>query len=177
MAVKKLPLLLDPKAYRKECGLNQTEFWNRYGVNQSAGSRNESRQKMHTAVAIMITLQINGDVTDKALERARAYTFRDFTGKSKDLRFRQDQIDKLDKIINGIDEYRRSFNMAQIDFWRYFGTGQSSGSRYATGKPIPPPVIMLLVLFIEALDFKKLEHAVQVVDKTYGRSAKKFATF
>ena len=38
--------LLNPKAIRKQLGMNQHEFWSKIGVTQSGGSRYESGRNM-----------------------------------------------------------------------------------------------------------------------------------
>lgn len=42
---------------------------------------------------------------------------------------------------------RRSRGENQTDFWKRFGVTQSGGSRYETGRQIPLPTRVLLVLY------------------------------
>lgn len=55
-ATKKTPLIKDYKTLRTKLRLNQSEFWNRIGVTQSAGSRYESGRKVFRPVAILAHL-------------------------------------------------------------------------------------------------------------------------
>ena len=168
MAKTKTNPLLDPKTYRKEQGLSQTKFWGQYGVDQTTGSRYEKGRLMHLAIAMLITLHTKGVITQQAFERARLYALRDFADKPKELRFRKSEISKIDNFVAGADEYRRGMNMNKTTFWRMFGVGQSTGSRYDNGSNKPTPVIMLMALFIETLDLDKLEWAAKEVETTFG---------
>lgn len=71
MARAKKVDLSDPVAMRKARGENQSDFWRRFGVTQSGGSRYESGRDLPTPVAILMTLFELGLVTDDALEAAR----------------------------------------------------------------------------------------------------------
>lgn len=51
-------------------GLNQQDFWKRYGVTQSGGSRYESGRNIPKPLAILLWLHRSGKVTDKDLEDA-----------------------------------------------------------------------------------------------------------
>jgi len=55
---------------RKKLNLNQTEFWTRYGVTQSGGSRYESGRNIPKPLAILLWLHGSGKVTDKDLAAA-----------------------------------------------------------------------------------------------------------
>lgn len=55
---------------RKKQNLNQTEFWTRFGVTQSGGSRYESGRNIPKALAILLHLHGSGKVTDKDLAEA-----------------------------------------------------------------------------------------------------------
>lgn len=55
---------------RKKEGLNQMEFWMRYGVTQSGGSRYESGRNIPKPLAILLWLHRSGKVTDKDLADA-----------------------------------------------------------------------------------------------------------
>jgi DNA-binding transcriptional regulator YiaG len=52
---------------RKKQNLNQTEFWTRYGVTQSGGSRYESGRNIPKPLALLLWLHQSGIVTDKDL--------------------------------------------------------------------------------------------------------------
>ena len=55
---------------RKKEGLNQKDFWARYGVTQSGGSRYESGRSIPKPLAILLWLHRQGTVTDKNLADA-----------------------------------------------------------------------------------------------------------
>jgi DNA-binding transcriptional regulator YiaG len=55
---------------RKKLNLNQTEFWTRYGVTQSGGSRYESGRNIPKPLAILLWLHRSGKVSDKDLAEA-----------------------------------------------------------------------------------------------------------
>jgi transcriptional regulator with XRE-family HTH domain len=50
---------------RKKEGLNQLDFWKRYGVTQSGGSRYESGRGIPKSLAILLWLHRSGKLTDK----------------------------------------------------------------------------------------------------------------
>ena len=56
---------------RKSRRENQTEFWQRFGVTQSRGSRFELGMELPNSVAILVRLYLEGTVTDRDLHRAR----------------------------------------------------------------------------------------------------------
>ncbi len=53
---KAVSLLSDPRAYRRKLKLNQTDFWGRFGVSQSAGSRYETSRDIPLHLANMMVL-------------------------------------------------------------------------------------------------------------------------
>ncbi len=55
---------------RKKVGLNQSEFWNRLGVTQSAGSRYEKGRRMRKPIALLLELAY-GDKPEQALKKLR----------------------------------------------------------------------------------------------------------
>ena len=48
-------------------------------------------------------------------------------------------------------EYRRTRRESQRSFWSRFGVTQSRGSRFETGAEIPPPVAILLKLYLDGV--------------------------
>lgn len=46
--------LKDLRAYRDSLGENQSQFWGRFGVTQSGGSRYESGREVPTPVALLV---------------------------------------------------------------------------------------------------------------------------
>ena len=52
---------------RKKSGLNQSEYWSRFGVTQSGGSRYENGRAIPKSVAALIWLLETGRVTEKDL--------------------------------------------------------------------------------------------------------------
>jgi DNA-binding transcriptional regulator YiaG len=55
---------------RKKENLNQKDFWARYGVTQSGGSRYESGRNIPKPLAILLWLHRSGKVGDKDLSDA-----------------------------------------------------------------------------------------------------------
>lgn len=49
---------------RKESGTNQTDFWTRFGVTQSAGSRFENGRKMPMPLTLLICASFEGHITN-----------------------------------------------------------------------------------------------------------------
>jgi DNA-binding transcriptional regulator YiaG len=70
MARKKKLDAFDIVAARKKQNLNQTEFWARYGVTQSGGSRYEAGRNIPKPLAILMLLHRSGKLTDKTLAEA-----------------------------------------------------------------------------------------------------------
>ena len=52
---------------RKKLGINQIDFWKRYGVTQSGGSRYESGRSIPKPLAILLWLHRSGKISDKDL--------------------------------------------------------------------------------------------------------------
>ena len=50
--------------------------------------------------------------------------------------------------ISELKQFRISKRESQEKFWGRFGVTQSSGSRFETGLGIPPPVAILLKLYV-----------------------------
>lgn len=70
---KRSPSPLDNlEAYRLSRGETQTEFWSRFGVSQSGGSRYETGRPVPMPTAMLVQAFADGVVDDKALERLRA---------------------------------------------------------------------------------------------------------
>lgn len=62
---KKTPLIKDYRVLRIRMNLNQSEFWNRVGATQSAGSRYETGRTVPKALAVLAHLiYIKGDPVD-----------------------------------------------------------------------------------------------------------------
>jgi DNA-binding transcriptional regulator YiaG len=70
MARKKRLDFSDIATVRQKENLNQKDFWARYGVTQSGGSRYESGHNMSKPLAILLWLHRSGKVTDKDLADA-----------------------------------------------------------------------------------------------------------
>lgn len=60
-------VLTDIVAYRRSRGETQTEFWTRFGVTQSGGSRYESGRDLPRPVALLILAFAEGSLSDKQL--------------------------------------------------------------------------------------------------------------
>jgi hypothetical protein len=70
MARKKKLDFSDIQTDRQKQGENQKDFWKRYGVTQSGGSRYESGRNIPKPLAILLYLHRSGKVTDKDLAEA-----------------------------------------------------------------------------------------------------------
>ena len=57
--------------HRKSTGLNQSDFWSRFGVTQSGGSRYESGRGLPKPVAMLVWLRESGKITDQDLAAAK----------------------------------------------------------------------------------------------------------
>lgn len=69
--MKKSKLFVDLAATRRQSGKNQSEFWSRYGVSQSGGSRYESGRTMPQPLKVLMWLHDTGRIKDQDLEDAR----------------------------------------------------------------------------------------------------------
>lgn len=70
MARKKKLDFSSIQADRLKEGVNQKDFWSRYGVTQSGGSRYESGRNIPKPLGILLYLHRSGKVTDKDLAEA-----------------------------------------------------------------------------------------------------------
>lgn len=70
MARKKKLDFSDIATDRKKENLNQKEFWSRYGVTQSGGSRYESGRNIPKPLSILLWLHRSGKVSDQDLADA-----------------------------------------------------------------------------------------------------------
>ena len=70
MARKKKLDFSDIANARKKEGINQKDFWTRYGVTQSGGSRYESGRNIPKPLMILLWLHRSGKVTDQDLAQA-----------------------------------------------------------------------------------------------------------
>ncbi len=64
--------LTDLRGSRSKAQLNQSEYWSRYGVTQSGGSRYESGRTVPSPTRILMALHLMGVVSDEDLARAGA---------------------------------------------------------------------------------------------------------
>lgn len=71
MACQKMNLALigDIRRERKE---NQSEFWKRFGVTQSGGSRYESGRPIPKPTALLIAAWLEGEIKDDTLSRLQS---------------------------------------------------------------------------------------------------------
>lgn len=56
---------------RRKSGLNQFDFWQRFGVTQSGGSRYESGRGLPNPAKILMALYFAGKITDEDLTAGR----------------------------------------------------------------------------------------------------------
>lgn len=66
------PIPVNLTEFRKKQGLNQSDFWSRYGVTQSGGSRFESGRNLPDSLKILVRLHLSGAISDDKLKAARA---------------------------------------------------------------------------------------------------------
>jgi predicted transcriptional regulator len=65
------PLPTNLADFRNKLGLNQSEFWSRYGVTQSGGSRYEAERRMPGLLKILVRLHLSGVISDEDLKAAK----------------------------------------------------------------------------------------------------------
>lgn len=53
--------------------------------------------------------------------------------------------------LKDLRAYRESLGENQTTFWNRFGVTQSGGSRYESGRDLPPSVAMLVIAFFDGL--------------------------
>ena len=53
-------VLKDPRAYRKQLGMTQADFWELFGVTQSGGSRYETGRSMDVPLRTLLALHVSG---------------------------------------------------------------------------------------------------------------------
>lgn len=60
---------IDLAALRAASGLNQSEFWGKFGITQSCGSRYENGRRMPLPIQILIRAWIDKLIDDAALAK------------------------------------------------------------------------------------------------------------
>lgn len=122
MAKKKLT----PEALchdRWKCGLNQTDYWRRYGVIQSAGSRYEAGRKLPKPLYQLMS--------------TKGAVVKDFNSK----------VISSKKLIG----LRKKLGMNQKDFWGLVSVTQSGGCRYEAGRNMPKYLYILIRIVFKDL--------------------------
>lgn len=71
MAKARKDPLSDVREFRETRGENQTQFWSRFGVTQSGGSRYESGRALPLPVAMLVAAFAAGSLDDDALRKLR----------------------------------------------------------------------------------------------------------
>lgn len=66
------PIPANLAEFRNKLGLNQSDFWSRYGVTQSGGSRYESGRNIPTPLKMLVRLHLSGAISDSDLKMAKA---------------------------------------------------------------------------------------------------------
>jgi hypothetical protein len=66
-AIKPSAALTQPKGYRAKRDENQSEFWMRFGVTQSGGSRYENERTIPDPVALLLVLFDQGKISHEDL--------------------------------------------------------------------------------------------------------------
>ena len=72
MAKKLKSIPTDLMAHRRKLGLNQAQFWSRFGTTQSGGSRYESGRGMPEPLKLLMRLHLNGVITDEDVKNAKS---------------------------------------------------------------------------------------------------------
>lgn len=57
------------RAYRESLGETQAQFWGRFGITQSGGSRYEAGKRVPVPTAVLILLYANSYIGDSYLHR------------------------------------------------------------------------------------------------------------
>lgn len=57
--------------YRKKQGLNQNDFWKKFGVTQSGGSRYEAGRNIPSPVKLLLALSDLGILDNDTMEKAQ----------------------------------------------------------------------------------------------------------
>ena len=70
--VKLKPLPKDFADFRKQLGLSQGDFWSRYGITQSGGSRYEAGRSLPAPLKLLVRLHLSGVISDDDLDAAKA---------------------------------------------------------------------------------------------------------
>lgn len=71
MARQKRINLADTQQVRKGRGENQAEFWSRFGVTQSGGSRYEHGRAIPRPLSMLMAMWLAGEITDEQLMVAK----------------------------------------------------------------------------------------------------------
>ena len=66
---RKTPTIKNPKELRQATGANQSDFWKKFGVTQSGGSRYESGRSMPMPLRVLMQAHIDGIVDDATLAK------------------------------------------------------------------------------------------------------------
>jgi len=66
------PIPANLAEFRNKLALNQGEFWSRYGVTQSGGSRYESGRNIPAPLKMLVRLHLSGLISDDELKAAKA---------------------------------------------------------------------------------------------------------
>lgn len=147
---KEITALHDIVGARKRLGLNQTDFWARYGTTQSGGSRYESGRFIPIPVGILLALDELGFVTEeqlanaiKAADKSSICRAKDRTGAASNAsKGRSKNVSSLQDVFAA----RRRLGLNQSEFWARYGVTQSGGSRYESGRPIPAATGILMAI-------------------------------
>lgn len=148
-------LLTHPLDARLARGENQSEFWSRFGLTQSAGSRFENRQcPIRGASRILIAAYQLRLVNDAQLE---------IIGKS--LRSEGRSVPRFPMNVKAA---RLNHGETQTEFWSRFGVSQGSASRYErNARSIQRSLAILLALyFLKPLHEAELKAARQLASSS-----------
>lgn len=147
---KEVSCLNDIAAARNRLGMNQTDFWARFGITQSGGSRYESGRLMPVPVGLLLALDELGFITEeqlanaiKAADSSKICRAKDRSGLAANAsKGRSKVVTSLQNVLAA----RKRLGLNQSAYWGRFGVTQSGGSRYESGREIPAATGILMAI-------------------------------
>lgn len=127
------------KAVRDSLGMGQVAFWTPVFVSQSGGSRYEHGRNVPRSVMTLLRLvYASSDDAEAFLAQLRA--------PYRELPPVKAKLYKEARSGADLKTLRRALRVNQTTFWKGLQTTQSGGSRYESGRSIPPSVRALIIL-------------------------------
>ena len=156
---EKLGDIIDhPHLLRRRHGLSQGDFWPRFGIEQSGGSRYEGGRALPDPLRILLTLLEREQITFAQLEVWGQLIDGHPSGSGEEADL---------KVLTALRDPRgtRSLRIEnQTRFWSRFGMQQAAGTRYENGAEINRPVKLLMAgFFLEQLSDEVLRSTIELV--------------